>query len=119
MSDMNQKVKEKTENIMNLIKSSYEYQRCIKLKIKMNQNKELKEQIEEVKKLQKEYLKTGLDLVKERLQEQQNKLNQIPIYYEYNLYLEQVNEKLEWIKASLNEYFIKKLNDNIMEKHEL
>lgn len=116
---MNQEIKKKTEDIVNLMKDSNEYQMCVKLKLKMSQNKELKERIEVVKNLQKEYMKTGLDTVKERLQAQEKRLNQIPIYYEYNFYLAQVNEKLELIKESLNEYFIKKLNDNIMEKHEL
>ena len=53
--------------IVECITTSKEYIECIKIKEKMNQNKALLEKVENIKKLQQEYVKTNKEEVKEKL----------------------------------------------------
>ena len=47
--------------VVNIIKSSDEYKKCIDLRNKMSSNEEIVKLVEEVKKLQKEYVKSNYD----------------------------------------------------------
>ena len=107
---MTKELEEKLDDLIAVIKNSYEYQQCIEIKKQMDQNKELNDLINKVKKLQQKYIRTQEKNIKEELKKNQEELNQIPIYCEYNQYLAIVNEKIELIKDELNEYFYQKLN---------
>ena len=62
--------------------------------------------IEEVKSLQKKYIKNSYDeKVKEELNKKINKLNKDNDYLTYNYYLEKVNEMIDLVKNELNDYF--------------
>lgn len=112
-------VEEKINDIVNCIINSYEYKRCLEIKEQMIQCGELNQLIKDIKRLQKKYIRTNENLIKQELDNKQKRLEQIPIYCEYNGYLNRVNEKLELIRETFNDYFDQKLNQDTTErKHE-
>ena len=98
------------DEVINCIINSPEYIECLDIKKKMDNNTEIIDMIKQVKLLQKKYLRTNSLEVKEKLDELESKLNEIPIYYIYNKKLEIVNEKINYVKDELNDYFDKLLN---------
>ena len=111
MEELNKKVDE----LVKVITTSKEYQKCLELKQKMQENKELKELINSIKILQKKYLKSNYDeSIKQELEDEKNKLSNYPIYTVYNDNLEIVNNMINIINDELNNYFYQKLNNDIM-----
>ena len=107
-----EKVYKSLEEVINEIKNSSEYKEVLDIKEKMNENEELVELIERVKELQKKYVRTNFDSnIKEEIDRVENKLNDIPIYNIYLEKLESVNNKINYVKDSLNDYF-----DNLLNK---
>ena len=100
------------DRVINTIKDSDDYKKCIEIKNKMNNNTELVEMIERVKKLQKKIVNNpdSIDLENE-YKELNNKLNDIPIYHDYLYYLDRVNEMIIYVKDSLNDYFVEIINE--------
>lgn len=98
------------DEVIRCIIESNDYQKYIELKERMNKNTELMELVEKTKKLQKKYVNTNSDDILIELKEVEEKLNSIPIYVIYLQYLEKINEKIEFIKDELNDYFYKILN---------
>lgn len=101
---------EKLDKVINYILKSKEYRECISIKEKMSDNTELIKLIDEVKKLQKKYIKTNDNSVKEELDNCINKLNSIPIYNIYMEKLDRVNEMIDYVQDELNDYFYKVVN---------
>lgn len=99
------------DDVINVIVNSEDYKKCITYKEQMNENKELVELINKVKELQKKYIRSGYDKeIKEELDSVEEELNNIPIYNEYNSSLIKVNEMIDYVKESFNDYFNKLLN---------
>lgn len=98
------------DEVINCIIESDDYKKCIEIKEQMSKNTELMELIEEIKRLQKKYVNTNSEEVLAELTELEEKLNSIPIYVIYMQHLEKVNEKIEFVKDELNDYFYKILN---------
>lgn len=102
------------DEVILCITESKEYEMCISLKEKMKDNEEINKLVNKVKELQKKYVKSSyneeikkeLDLINKRLEE-------IPIYHIYLSNLEKVNEKIDYVKDSLNDYFYKLLNEKV------
>ena len=102
----------KLEDVIDCIKESSEYKKCLELQNKMNDNDEIKELINNIKVLQKKYIKSNYsESVKNELDEVTCKLNNIPIYVSYLDNLEKVNYKIEYVKDYLNDYFVNLLNN--------
>ena len=99
------------DEVIKCIKESPEYIKCNELKNKMNGNKEITELVNKTKKLQKEFIKTNDLSIKEELDKTTERLNEIPIYYTYNENLKLVNDKIEYVKDSLNNYFYRLFNE--------
>ena len=76
----------------------------------MASNEELVSLIEKIKKLQKKYVNTNDQELLVELEKLEEELNNIPIYVIYMQYLEKVNEKIEFVKDELNNYFYEVLN---------
>jgi len=94
------------------IKESNDYKTCLSIKEKMSTNKELIDLIKKVKDLQKKYIRSNYDsLIKEELDKANKELMEIPIYITYLNYLEKINDKIDYVKISLNEYFDNLLNE--------
>ena len=98
------------DEVINCIKDSPEYIKCNELKKKMSNNKEITELVNKIKKLQKDYIRTDDSCIKEELEQCTGRLNEIPIYYIYNENLKKVNEKIDFVKDSLNDYFYRLFN---------
>lgn len=99
------------DEVIKSIKESPEYIKCNELKKQMSSNKEITELVNKTKKLQKEFIKTNDLSIKEELDKTTKRLNEIPIYYTYNENLKLVNDKIEYVKDSLNDYFYKLFNE--------
>ncbi len=99
------------DEVIKCIKESPEYIKCNELKNKMSSNKEITELVNKTKKLQKEFIKTNDLSIKEELDKTTERLNEIPIYYTYNENLKLVNDKIEYVKDSLNNYFYRLFNE--------
>jgi len=101
---------EELNKITDYIINSDSYKKCIELRNKMSNNTEIMNLIDEIKSLQKKYIKNKNDEIKKELDEKTDKLFNIPIYYKYNIYLEEVNNMISYVEEELNEYFDKVIN---------
>ena len=100
------------DEIVLSIKESKEYKMSISLKEKMDNNIDLKNKINKIKNLQKKYIRSGYDSsIKSELDKLNEELFNIPIYKIYLDNLEVVNQKLDYVKDSLNDYFYKLFNE--------
>lgn len=100
------------DEVINSITESDEYKTCIELKDRMSKNINITDKINKIKKLQKEYVKSNYDFnIKIKLDKLNNELISIPIYKIYMDNLEKVNEKIDYLKDSLNDYFYKLFNE--------
>ena len=107
-----EKVYKALNEVITCIKESEEYRLCISLKEKMGNNKEIKSLVDTVKDLQKIYVISNYDdSIKKELDSINKRLEEIPIYNIYLTNLEKVNEKIDFVKDSLNDYFYKLLNE--------
>ena len=102
------------DGIIDYIINGKSYKKCIELKNKMDCNEEIKNIIDRIKILQKKYVKSNYmdSSIKKELDELEEVLNNYPIYVEYNNYLNDVNEMINYVKDELNDYFYKLLNEN-------
>lgn len=101
----------KLDDVILCIKESIEYKNVIDIKKKMDSNEELKKKINDIKLLQKKYVKSNYDSsVKKYLDKLNNELLEVPIYRIYLDNLSVVNEKIEYVKDSLNDYFYNLFN---------
>lgn len=106
-------VNESLRDVVDCIKTSKEYKSCILLKEKMNSNEEILHLINRIKSLQKQYIRNNYDsALKEELESVLSELSNIPIYSVYMQNLEKVNQKIDYVKDELNDYFYHLLNDN-------
>lgn len=101
---------EALNEVINTIINSDDYKKCIELKNTMSSNEELVSLIEKIKKLQKKYVNTNDQEILVELEKLEEELNNIPIYVIYMQHLEKVNEKIEFVKDELNNYFYEVLN---------
>ncbi len=101
----------KLDDVILCIKESIEYKNVIDIKKKMDSNEELKKKINDIKLLQKKYVKSNYDSsVKKDLDKLNDELLEVPIYRIYLDNLSVVNEKIEYVKDSLNDYFYNLFN---------
>lgn len=101
----------KLDDVIFCIKESNEYKNVIDIKKKMDSNEELKKKINDIKLLQKKYVKSNYDSsVKKDLDKLNDELLEVPIYRIYLDNLSVVNEKIEYVKDSLNDYFYNLFN---------
>jgi len=100
------------EDVINCISNSKEYKKCIELKMLMKDNSTITELVKKIKDTQKKYIKSNYDSsIKKELDSYKKELESIPIYSIYSQNLEVVNEKIEYVKDYLNNYFNKLLNE--------
>lgn len=106
-----EKLDEELDDLVSYVKSTDDYQKCISLKQKMDENEDIKKLVNEIKKIQKKYIKSNYDeKIKAELDQKNEELSSIPIYVIYNQSLEKVNEMIDYIKDSFNDYFYDLLN---------
>lgn len=105
-----EKLNKSLDEVVDCIKNSKEYKKCIELKEKMDSNEEVNSLVKEIKTKQKEYIKSNDPNILSELKSLENSLNSIPIYHVYTINLEKVNEMINYVKDELNDYFIDLLN---------
>ena len=106
-----EKLYKSLDEVIECIKESFEYKDCLKIKKQMDSNKELVELINKVKELQKKYIRSNYDSnIKEELDKYESELKDIPIYNIYLEKLDKVNQMIDYVKDSLNDYFDSLLN---------
>ena len=106
-----EKLNKSLDEVVDCIKNSKEYKKCIELKEKMNSNDEINSLVKEIKLKQKKYIRTNDSNILSELNELEEKLNSLPIYHIYTENLEKVNYYINYVKDELNEYF-----DNLLNK---
>ena len=105
-----EKLNKSLDEVVDCIKNSKEYKKCIELKEKMDSNEEVNSLVKEIKTKQKEYIKSNDPNILSELKSLENSLNSIPIYHVYTINLEKVNEMINYVKDELNDYFQELLN---------
>ena len=108
---MEKKLSKAVSDVVAAITESVEFKECIRLKSKMEASCDIMELVDDIKKLQKKYIRTQDDEVKAELDRKEEKLNSIPLYGSYQKKLSEVNQKIEIIKDELNDYFYKVVNE--------
>ncbi len=99
------------EEVIQCILQSSSYQTCITLKKQMSENEEITGLIEKIKKVQKKYIRSEYDpSIKKELDDLEEKLLNIPVYHMYHDSLEEVNQMIQMVKDTLNDYFQQLLN---------
>ena len=78
---MEKKLSKAVNDVVSAITDSEEFKECIRLKEKMEENSEIKELVQSIKTLQKKYVHTLDDSLKIELEQKEEKLNNIPLYY--------------------------------------
>ena len=107
MESVNDSLKE----VIECIKNSKEYKKCILLKEQMNANEELVNLIKKVKDCQKKYVRSNYSTaVAKELEGLLGNLNSIPIYSIYMGNLDIVNQKIDYVRDELNDYFYSLFN---------
>lgn len=106
MEELNNKI----DDVVNTIKNSKEYKKCIELKKQMDSNEEITHLVKEIKIKQKKYIRNNDSNILNELKELENRLNEIPIYHIYLENLEIVNNMISYVKDELNDYFYLLLN---------
>lgn len=97
-------------DVIDCIKNSSEYKKCISLKESMKSNELVNSLVNEIKLKQKKYISTNDSNILDELNELEDRLNNIPIYHVYLENLEVVNNMINYVKDELNDYFYKLLN---------
>ena len=99
------------EELINYIKSTKEYKKCLELKSKMMSNSDISKLMNDIRNVQKKYIRSNYDsFVKEELDKLNEELNNIPIYIIYCENLNAINEMINYINDELSDYFYKLLN---------
>jgi len=94
------------DEIVNYIKDSSEYKKIISIKKQMSTNEEINNIIISIKKMQKKYVRSGYNSkYKEELDKLNKQLNEIPIYIIYQNNLDLINQQINYVKDTLNDYF--------------
>lgn len=112
---MNNKILDSIDDIIDFIKESDTYKDYTFLKDKLSKNEKANFLIKEIKKNQQELVKKEIN--NEDIKELENKinnnlkeLNKIPLYVEYINTQEKLNDLYQEIKSRLDDYFYEKLN---------
>ena len=116
-SYLSKSTKESLDKLIDSIIKSDEYKKSLELKEKMNNDKDLMNLIDEVRVLQKKYIRSNYDkTIKEELDNKNEILNKNLLYNEYNYYLDIVNQKINIIKDELNNYFYDITNKELLDE---
>ena len=106
-----EELKNELDDLIKYIKSTEDYKKCIALKKQMENNEEIMNLIDSIKKIQKQYVKSNYDeKIKKELDYKNDELNNIPLFVVYNQSLKKVNEMIDYVKFRLNSYFDDLLN---------
>ncbi len=105
------------DKLVDMIMTSEKYKRYAAIKDKMSHNDVLMDLLSQYKKIQQQLVKSEyrkqeeqITLYTKKLKNLDNQLKKIPIYSEYILLQEELNEEFQLLKDDLENHIIKKLN---------
>ncbi len=98
---------EKTKELVKTIKEDSLYKEYMELRHELKSNKEINDKIEEVKRLQRKYVKGNYQdkEVLDNINTLTKELESVPLYYIYNQKEEELNNNLLLIKEGLSKTF--------------
>ena len=103
---MNKDTKKSLEQLIEYIKNTEDYKQVLVLKNDIDNDKELKKLIEEVRTYQKKYVKSSFnEEIKKELDKKLEELNSNKLFVTYSYHLDKVNDMIKLVKDELNEYF--------------
>ena len=107
------KILNKVDELVNLIKNSDDYKRYMLLRLEMEKNKEIMEIISKIKKIEqtivnKKYRKEDISFEETELNNLKKELESYPIYQEYSYLMEDLDNMFQNIREILN----KSINNN-------
>lgn len=110
----NEEIENKAKELVNVIKEDNDYKEYITLRKKLKSNQELMSKIENIKKLQKEYVKSAyLDTsIESKLNKELKDLETMPLYKEYIVKENKINFLCIDINEGLNILFNDILNQS-------
>ncbi|MBP5684633.1 MAG: YlbF family regulator [Bacilli bacterium] len=99
----NKEILDKVDDLIHEIETSSDYQKYLKLKEDISNNKELVLLINEVRQMNKDFVHKLVD--KKELDKKTDKLNNHPLYREYLNTINSINNELVIIENTINKYF--------------
>ena len=108
---MEKELNKNINDLVNYIKNTNDYKKCIQYKKLLDEDKEIKELIKEIKRLQKILVNTNDLNIKEELDKLNKELYSKELFIIYNQYLDKVNYMIDYVKEDLNDYFYKIFNN--------
>lgn len=108
----NLEVIEKVEELVKLIKEDSRYKHYLDLRAKLSSDEEVMLKMDKIKRLQKEYVRGAyLDAkVKDDINTLERELNKLPLYREYLIAENDINNILSTIKTGINVTIFNLLN---------
>ena len=102
------KILQKTDEMVDVIKQNEKYKKYISIKQKISEDKDIMDLINEVKDLQKKivnetYKGNDISSLQEKINKNMEILNSYPIYVEFNYLQEDLNEIFQHIKEKLQD----------------
>ena len=109
---LNKEIEEKVLEIVSYIKETDYYKNYLKAKELLESNQELTDLIEEIKLFQKEIVKnpSKKNELERRIQENLSILEEDPLYLEYTINQEEINNMLVIFENKINKYFFDVFN---------
>lgn len=106
---VNNKIIEKVVEIVDIVKNSDLYKDYINVSAKMEKNKDIRDLINDIKRIQKQIVKEeykGMDIssLEYDLNEKLEKLDTYPIYLDYKELQEQLNEEIQMIREKIEKH---------------
>lgn len=106
---MRNKLNEKIDEMISIIKSSDEYKKYMEISSKMEQDEEIMTLIREIKELQKKIVKeesfgNDISTLDEDINKKIKLLEEYPIYLDYIYLQEDLNNTMQMIKESIEKY---------------
>ena len=110
MEKLSREVLEKADELVDIIKESKEYKKYLDIRNKLEENTDIKDKINQVKKIQQELVKCEYHndiekakILEKSLNKKKEELSSIPIYNEYLHSIDNLNESLKLI-GNLEDY---------------
>ena len=102
---MEKKLNKALDELIDVIKDSNDYKKCIEIKEKLGKNENVERLVNEIKEYQKRYVRENDEDILKIINSKTKELESIPIYNIYLSHLEKVNEMIDIVKDELNKYF--------------
>ncbi len=101
-----------TDQLIESIMESKVYKQHLEIREKLAKNKTIMNEIEEIKKLERAYVKSNFENreYKQQMDDKLFRLRQKPLYKVYEQSLEEINDMLSQLKEGLNDTFMDLLN---------